>query len=163
MASATLNEAPFRFPYFTDEHERIRQKVRQFCEQEIAPFAEAWDQAGEFPRELFNQAGELVPRPGPLSDPPDGFVVDVDDQGLARPPRPRPEPFVSVKFPVAEARQRSVWDRVGDQDGGQPEQPRHDPCPCQAMPQRCGAGGTQTGYAHHSWGPTGAGGRHSRD
>jgi citronellyl-CoA dehydrogenase len=59
MASATLNEAALRFPYFTEEHDRIRQKVRQFCEQEIAPFAQAWDSAGEFPRELFNKAGDL--------------------------------------------------------------------------------------------------------
>jgi citronellyl-CoA dehydrogenase len=59
MASATVKEASAQFPCFTEEHERIRQKVRQFCQEEIAPFAEAWDNAGEFPRELFNKAGEL--------------------------------------------------------------------------------------------------------
>src|SRR6516165_7284710 len=59
MTAATLNEAALRFPYFTEEHDRIRQKVRQFCEDEIAPFAEEWDNAGEFPRELFNKAGDL--------------------------------------------------------------------------------------------------------
>src|SRR5262249_20986371 len=59
MTTATLSEAALRFPYFTEEHDRIRQKVRQFCEDEIAPFAEEWDNAGEFPRELFNKAGDL--------------------------------------------------------------------------------------------------------
>jgi citronellyl-CoA dehydrogenase len=33
--------------------------VRQFAETEIAPFAQAWDEAGEFPRELFNKAADL--------------------------------------------------------------------------------------------------------
>jgi citronellyl-CoA dehydrogenase len=59
MASASLTEAALRFPHFTEEHETIRQKVRQFCATEIAPFAEAWDNAGEFPRELFNKAADL--------------------------------------------------------------------------------------------------------
>jgi citronellyl-CoA dehydrogenase len=47
------------FPCFTAEHEQIREKVRQFCLKEIAPFAEEWDNAGHFPRELFNKAGDL--------------------------------------------------------------------------------------------------------
>jgi citronellyl-CoA dehydrogenase len=59
MQSATLKEAPAQFPPFTAEHERIRQKVRQFCEDEIAPFAEEWDNAGHFPKELFKKAGDL--------------------------------------------------------------------------------------------------------
>jgi alkylation response protein AidB-like acyl-CoA dehydrogenase len=57
--TASHKETPPRFPYFTEEHERLRQKVKRFCEEEIAPFAEAWDNAGEFPRELFNKAGDL--------------------------------------------------------------------------------------------------------
>jgi citronellyl-CoA dehydrogenase len=59
MKSATLQEAPPFFPCFTEEHEDIRQRVKQFCENEIAPFAKDWDDAGEFPRELFKKAGEL--------------------------------------------------------------------------------------------------------
>ena len=47
------------FPYFTEEHEMIRQTVTRFCKQEIAPYAAEWDEEGIFPRELFNKAGEL--------------------------------------------------------------------------------------------------------
>jgi citronellyl-CoA dehydrogenase len=47
------------FPGFTEEHEMIRQTVTRFCEEEIAPNAERWDEDGEFPRELFQKAGAL--------------------------------------------------------------------------------------------------------
>src|SRR5215470_5111080 len=47
------------FPYFTEEHEMIRQTVTRFCKEEIAPYAAEWDDEGIFPRELFNKAGEL--------------------------------------------------------------------------------------------------------
>jgi len=47
------------FPYFTEEHEMIRQTVRQFAETEIAPHAEQWDEEGLFPRDLFHKAGFL--------------------------------------------------------------------------------------------------------
>ena len=43
---------------FTSEHKAIRQTVRKFA-QSLAPHAEEWDEAGIFPREVFNQAGEL--------------------------------------------------------------------------------------------------------
>jgi citronellyl-CoA dehydrogenase len=48
-----------RFPYFSDEHQMLRESVRQFAEREIAPYAEEWDAAGTFPREIFKQAGDL--------------------------------------------------------------------------------------------------------
>ena len=47
------------FPYFTEEHEMIRQTVTRFCKEEIAPYAAEWDDEGIFPRELFNKAGAL--------------------------------------------------------------------------------------------------------
>lgn len=57
---ADLTETrPAAYPYFTEEHEMIRQTVKRFCQEEIAPHAERWDDAGEFPRELFRQAGSL--------------------------------------------------------------------------------------------------------
>src|SRR5215471_10828208 len=59
MATANGNETPAPFPYFTKQHASIRQRVRQFCQEEIAPFAEEWDNAGHFPRELFKKAGDL--------------------------------------------------------------------------------------------------------
>lgn len=47
------------YPYFTEEHEMIRQTVKRFCREEIAPHAEQWDHDGIFPRELFKKAADL--------------------------------------------------------------------------------------------------------
>ena len=46
---ATAVEAKQEFPYFTEEHDMIRQTVKRFCREEIAPYAEEWDLAGIFP------------------------------------------------------------------------------------------------------------------
>ncbi len=46
-------------PPFADEHEELRESVRRFVSNEIAPHVEAWEEAREFPRELFNRCGEL--------------------------------------------------------------------------------------------------------
>jgi citronellyl-CoA dehydrogenase len=54
VAGATL-----QFPYFTEEHGLIRQTVKRFCLEEIAPHAERWDEEGIFPRELFRKAAAL--------------------------------------------------------------------------------------------------------
>ncbi|MEQ9504488.1 MAG: acyl-CoA dehydrogenase family protein [Deltaproteobacteria bacterium] len=43
---------------FTEDHKALRKTVRQFAES-LAPFAEAWDREGIFPREVFKQAGDL--------------------------------------------------------------------------------------------------------
>ena len=59
MKAALTKEAPPQFPYFTEEHELIRQTVKRFCREEIAPFAAEWDEAGCFPRELFKKAADL--------------------------------------------------------------------------------------------------------
>lgn len=45
--------------HFRPEHEQFRETVRQFAIKEIAPFADEWEEAGIFPRELFKRAGEL--------------------------------------------------------------------------------------------------------
>ncbi|MBL8685382.1 MAG: acyl-CoA dehydrogenase family protein [Myxococcales bacterium] len=42
----------------TDEHEQLRRSMRAFAEREIAPFAHQWEEAGEFPRELYNKAAK---------------------------------------------------------------------------------------------------------
>jgi citronellyl-CoA dehydrogenase len=47
------------YPYFTDEHVMLRETVRQFCQKEVAPHAEEWDEAGIFPREIFKKAADL--------------------------------------------------------------------------------------------------------
>jgi citronellyl-CoA dehydrogenase len=59
MTSATAPATEATFPYFTEEHAMLRETVKQFCEREIAPHAEEWDEAGIFPRELFKQAADL--------------------------------------------------------------------------------------------------------
>jgi acyl-CoA dehydrogenase len=46
-------------PPFGDEHEELRESVRRFVGKEIAPHAEEWEEAREFPRELFARCGEL--------------------------------------------------------------------------------------------------------
>src|SRR5437870_7494148 len=58
MNPAIATDTPV-FPYFSEEHELIRQTVKRFCREEIAPHAEEWDEAGIFPRELFRKAAEL--------------------------------------------------------------------------------------------------------
>jgi len=57
-AKTQMTEAP-TFPYFTEEHAMLRETVKQFCDREIAPHSEEWDEAGIFPRELFKKAGDL--------------------------------------------------------------------------------------------------------
>lgn len=47
------------FPYFTHEHDLIRQTVKRFALEEIAPHSEKWDDEGIFPREIFRKAAEL--------------------------------------------------------------------------------------------------------
>jgi len=47
------------YPYFTEEHAMLRETVKQFCQKEIAPYAEEWDEAGIFPREIFKKAADL--------------------------------------------------------------------------------------------------------
>ena len=43
-------------PALNDEHEAARETMRQFVAREIMPHAAAWDEAGEFPRELYRKA-----------------------------------------------------------------------------------------------------------
>ena len=44
---------------FTDEHETLRRTVRAFVEKEVAPQADAWEEAGRIPREFWRRLGEL--------------------------------------------------------------------------------------------------------
>jgi acyl-CoA dehydrogenase len=46
-------------PPFTEEHEQLRETVGRFVRSEIAPHVDEWEQAREFPRELFERCGEL--------------------------------------------------------------------------------------------------------
>jgi citronellyl-CoA dehydrogenase len=44
---------------YTEEHEEFRKLVRRFAETEIAPYADEWEKAKDFPSELFKRAGAL--------------------------------------------------------------------------------------------------------
>jgi acyl-CoA dehydrogenase len=44
---------------FDDEHIQFRKSIRRFVENEMVPFIESWEEAGEVPRRLFNRLGEL--------------------------------------------------------------------------------------------------------
>ncbi len=59
MNPQAVQQQSTEYPYFTEEHELIRQTVTRFCKEEIAPHAAEWDEAGIFPRELFKKAGDL--------------------------------------------------------------------------------------------------------
>ena len=59
MSTQAASQQSTEFPYFTEEHDLIRQTVTRFCQEDIAPFAAEWDEQGIFPRELFKKAGEL--------------------------------------------------------------------------------------------------------
>lgn len=47
------------FATFTEEHEAFRGTVRQFVARELKPHAARWEEAEEFPRELYGKAAEL--------------------------------------------------------------------------------------------------------
>jgi acyl-CoA dehydrogenase len=44
-------------PALTAEHERYRDSVRRFVAKEVIPYVSAWDEAEEFPRDLYRKAG----------------------------------------------------------------------------------------------------------
>ncbi|RMF09785.1 MAG: acyl-CoA dehydrogenase [Candidatus Neomarinimicrobiota bacterium] len=45
--------------FFTEEHEMLRDMVRDFAAQEVAPLSRELDRSGRFPRELVTAMGEL--------------------------------------------------------------------------------------------------------
>jgi acyl-CoA dehydrogenase len=46
-------------PFYTAEHAAFRETARRFVAREIEPFATQWDEAGEFPRELYRKAATV--------------------------------------------------------------------------------------------------------
>ena len=55
----TSGEGPRRSPYFTEEHEALRDQVRRFVETEIKPHALQWEEDGSVPRAVLRRMGEL--------------------------------------------------------------------------------------------------------
>ena len=45
--------------FFTEEHDMLRQSLREFVEKELAPHAEEWEEEGLFPNWVFKRMGEL--------------------------------------------------------------------------------------------------------
>jgi len=46
-------------PWFTESHESWRRELRKFVERELMPNADAWDEDGFVPREVFKKAAEF--------------------------------------------------------------------------------------------------------
>jgi citronellyl-CoA dehydrogenase len=45
--------------FFREEHEVFRKSLREFVAKELAPYANEWEKAELFPREVFKRCGEL--------------------------------------------------------------------------------------------------------
>ncbi|CAN5924500.1 acyl-CoA dehydrogenase family protein [soil metagenome] len=50
--------APMTYLFETEEHRQLRENVRRFAQKHVAPNAHAWEEACEFPRELYRTAAE---------------------------------------------------------------------------------------------------------
>jgi acyl-CoA dehydrogenase len=46
-------------PYFSAEHEQLRDTLRRFIEERVRPHADAWEEAGCVPREVLREMGRL--------------------------------------------------------------------------------------------------------
>lgn len=45
--------------YFGRAHDMVRREAKEFVAKEIVPFVDEWEEAGEFPRELYKKAGDV--------------------------------------------------------------------------------------------------------
>ncbi|HEX3115884.1 MAG TPA: acyl-CoA dehydrogenase family protein [Bradyrhizobium sp.] len=54
-----LERTPTQSPFYTSDHEAFRDVMRRFVAREIEPHASEWDEAGEFPRELYVKAAGI--------------------------------------------------------------------------------------------------------
>ena len=85
-----LERTKVQSPFYTAEHEAFRDVMRRFVSREIEPFAHEWDEAGEFPRELYRKAvrdravGARLSRKNMAVSPADQFMKIVASQELAR-------------------------------------------------------------------------------
>ncbi|HEY1359507.1 MAG TPA: acyl-CoA dehydrogenase family protein [Thermoleophilaceae bacterium] len=61
LSAKGLPEAAARrpIPPFTDEHEELRESIRRFVENELAPHATEWEDARWFPNDVFTRMAEL--------------------------------------------------------------------------------------------------------
>jgi acyl-CoA dehydrogenase len=87
--SSSAEASTMTSPFYTAEHEAFREVVRRFVEKEIEPYAHEWDEAGEFPRALYEKAAQIgllgLGFPGEYGGvPADQFMKIVASQELAR-------------------------------------------------------------------------------
>ena len=45
--------------YYTSEHRAFADSVKRFVEKEISPYVNEWDEAGSFPRALYQKAANV--------------------------------------------------------------------------------------------------------
>ena len=57
--SLDFDSARLPNPHLRPEHEQWRTQLRRFIDTEIAPFAEAWDEAGAIPEDLWPKAARV--------------------------------------------------------------------------------------------------------
>ncbi|MEO0435507.1 MAG: acyl-CoA dehydrogenase family protein [Pseudomonadota bacterium] len=57
--SLDFDSARLPNPHITEDHEAWRAQLRRFIDTEIAPFAEAWDEAGQIPDDLWPKAAKV--------------------------------------------------------------------------------------------------------
>lgn len=65
-------------PYYKEKHHKVRAYVRKFVEEELLPYAQEWEQAGEIPDEVrrkYSKAGFTIVHP----------VIDEEDTGGVTP------------------------------------------------------------------------------
>jgi len=59
MTSHDLSDSKPTSPYFTHEHELLRDTIRRFIADRVLPQADAWEEAGFVPREILREMGSL--------------------------------------------------------------------------------------------------------
>ena len=77
-----LERTKVQSPFYTAEHEAFRDVMRRFVTREIEPYAHEWDEAGEFPRELYKKESDAIERQGATSN--DGEGDDFPTDPIAR-------------------------------------------------------------------------------
>lgn len=45
--------------YFSRAHDMVRRSVKEFIDKEVKPFIDDWEEAGRFPREIYEKAGAV--------------------------------------------------------------------------------------------------------
>lgn len=54
-----ITDGTLNHPVFTDEHRALRETVRRWVADELAPNVDRWEAEGSFPDDVFRRAGEL--------------------------------------------------------------------------------------------------------